>query len=625
VALTGAVGIQQIDFNIAFTDPSLSLPKPVTALASFRANTDEIPNGSANDNVEANNSAWTIAGTAQSFPDIVNWQRRQITAIEHRWAGVDNNLASDESLISPVMQVGSGNFTFSFEQRYFFDTDFSTQWFDGMVLEISTDGGTSWADIGQFATPGYDHTLATGGGNVLEGRMAYTGLNDPPYPNFETVTVNLGTQYAGQSVKIRFRTGTDVAGNQPGVEIRNITTTGLTNTPFTALVADTGHCSISPTTTTIASNKNPSTAGDLVTFSATVTGGSSTATGTVTFKDGTTTLGTGTLNSSGQTSFATSKLTAGSHNMTGAYSGDINHATSTSSILVQNVNGVPTTTALVSSLNPSTFGQSVTFTATVSSSKGVPTGKVTFKNGTKVLGTVALTNGVAALSTSTLAAGTPTITAAYGGSTKFAVSSGSVLQTVNKAATTSTITGSSPNPSTFGQAVTFTATVTTGAGAGTPGGTVTFMRGTASLGKATLASGTVTFTTTTTQLPAGTNSITAVYGGDANHAGSTSAVFTQTVNRAATSTTLTANPTTITSGQQVTFTANVTATPSSTPTGTVTFSDGTTTLGSAPLASGSATLVTTGIVGTGTHTIRANYAATSNYLSSSGAVRVTVQ
>jgi hypothetical protein len=144
------------------------------------------------------------------------------------------------------------------------------------------------------------------------------------------------------------------------------------------------------------------------------------------------------------------------------------------------------------------------------------------------------------------------------------------------------------------------------------------MRGTASLGKATLASGTATFTTKTTQLPAGTNSITAVYGGDANHAGSTSAVFTQTVNRAATSTILTANPTTITSGQQVTLTANVTATPSSTPTGTVTFSDGTTTLGSAPLASGSATLVTTGIVGTGTHTIRANYAATSNISAAQG-------
>jgi len=625
VALTGAVGIQQIDFNIAFTDPSLSLPKPVNALASFRANTDEIPNGSANDNVQSNNSAWTTVGTAQFFPDIVNWQRRQITPIEHRWAGVDSNLVSDESLISPVMQVGSGNFTFSFEQRYFFEWDFSKTWFDGMVLEISTDGGTSWADIGQFATPGYDHILATGGGNVLEGRMAYTGLNDPPYPTFIPVTVNLGTQYAGQGVKVRFRVGTDVAGSEPGAEIRNMTTTGLTNTPFTALVADTGHCSISPTTTTISSNKNPSTAGDLVTFSATVTGGSSTATGPVAFKDGTTTLGTGTLNSSGQTSFATSKLTSGSHNMTGAYSGDVNHATSTSSILVQTVNGVPTTTALVSSLNPSTFGQSVTFTATVSSSKGVPTGKVTFKNGTKVLGTVALTNGVAALSTSTLAAGTPTITAAYGGSTKFAVSSGSILQTVNKAATTSTITGSSPNPSTFGQAVTFTATVTTGAGGGTPGGTVTFMKGTASLGKATLASGTATFTTKTTQLPAGTNSITALYGGDANHDGSTSATFTQTVNKATTSTAVTANPTTITSGQSVTLTATVTATPTSTPTGTVSFTDGTTNLGNASLSNGSATLVTTGIVGTGTHTINGTYKANSNYLGSFGTVTVTVQ
>ncbi|MCU1303205.1 MAG: hypothetical protein JWQ87_3489 [Candidatus Sulfotelmatobacter sp.] len=625
VALTGAVGIQQIDFNIAFTDPSLSLPKPVNALASFRANTDEIPNGSANDDVEANNSAWTIAGTTQFLPDIVNWQRRQITPLEHRWVGVDSNLASDESLVSPAMQVGSGNFTLSFEQRYFFDTDFNGNWFDGMVLEISTDGGTSWGDIGQFASPGYDHTLATGGGNVLEGRMAYTGLNDPPYPAFTPVTVNLGTQYAGQSVKMRFRVGTDVAGSEPGVEIRNIATTGLTNTPFTALVADRGQCSISPTTTTITSSKNPSTAGDLVTFSATVTGGSTTATGTVTFKDGTATIGTGTLNSSGVASFATSKLTAGSHNMTGAYAGDANHAASNSGILVQTVNGVATTTVLASSLNPSTFGQSVTFTATVSSSKGTPTGKATFKNGTKLLGTVALTNGVAALSTSTLATGTTTITATYGGSTKFAISSGSVVQTVNKAATTATITGSTPNPSTFGQAVTFTATVTTDAGAGTPAGTVTFMKGTATLGKGALGSGTATFTTKTTQLPAGSNSITAVYGGDTNHAGSTSAVFTQTINKAATNTAMTANPATITSGQSVTLTATVTATPTSTATGTVSFSDGTTNLGSASLTSSSATLVTTGIVGTGTHMIKGTYKGSSNYLGSSGTVTVTVQ
>jgi large repetitive protein len=308
------------------------------------------------------------------------------------------------------------------------------------------------------------------------------------------------------------------------------------------------------------------------------------------------------------------------------YSGDAAHLTSTSGVLVQTVNGVPTTTTLASNLDPSTFGQSVTFTATVTSSNGTPTGKVTFKNGAKTLGTVSLVNGVASFSTSTLSVGTPTITAAYGGSTKFATSTGSVVQTVNKAGTTTTITGSSPpSPSTFGQAVTFTGTVTTSAGAGTPTGSVTFMRGTVSVGKATLASGTVKFTTKPTALPAGTDQITAVYAGDTNHAGSTSPVFTQTVNQASTATQVTANPTTITSGQKVTLTATVTATPTSTATGKVVFTDGATNLGSATLSSGTATLVTTGIVGSGTHTITATYNGTTNYLGSSGTVNVTVQ
>jgi len=150
------------------------------------------------------------------------------------------------------------------------------------------------------------------------------------------------------------------------------------------------------------------------------------------------------------------------------------------------------------------------------------------------------------------------------------------------------------------------------------------MRGTATLGKTTLVSGTANFATKPTQLPAGTDQITAIYSGDVNRVGSTSAVFTQTVGKASTTTQVTASPTTINSGQQVTLTATVTPTPTSTPTGTVVFTDGTTTLGSVVLTSGSATLVTTGVVGTGTHAIKASYKGTNNYLSSFGTVDVAV-
>jgi Big-like domain-containing protein len=80
----------------------------------------------------------------------------------------------------------------------------------------------------------------------------------------------------------------------------------------------------------------------------------------------------------------------------------------------------------------SAVGQSVTFTATVTSStSGVPTGAVTFKSGTKTLGAVQLTNGSASLSTTSLASGSNTITATYNGSPNFTGSSNTLTQVVN--------------------------------------------------------------------------------------------------------------------------------------------------------------------------------------------------
>ena len=83
---------------------------------------------------------------------------------------------------------------------------------------------------------------------------------------------------------------------------------------------------------------------------------------------------------------------------------------------------IATSTSLISSLNPSNFGQSVTFTATVSSESGTPTGTVTFKDGATALGTVNLSGGQTQLSTSTLSVATHSITATYSGTSTFSPS-----------------------------------------------------------------------------------------------------------------------------------------------------------------------------------------------------------
>jgi uncharacterized delta-60 repeat protein len=101
-------------------------------------------------------------------------------------------------------------------------------------------------------------------------------------------------------------------------------------------------------------------------------------------------------------------------------------------------------------------------------------------------------------------------------------------------APTTTALASSANPSLSGQSVTFTATVST-AGSAAPTGTVSFLDGTTLLGTGTLstANGVTTATFTTTTLAVGTHSITAVYGGDSNDMGSTSASLSQVVNATA--------------------------------------------------------------------------------------------
>jgi hypothetical protein len=382
---------------------------------------------------------------------------------------------------------------------------------------------------------------------------------------------------------------------------------------------------LASTTTTLSSSPNPSTYGQSVTLAATVTptSGTGAPTGSVTFKDGGTTLGSSALNSSGVATFSTSGLVAGPHSITGVYNGDTSFGGSLSSVLTQTINQSGTATVLTASPNPSQYGQSVKFTATVApiSGTGTPTGSVTFKDSSTTLGTAALSGGTASFSTSSLSVGSRSITASYGGGSNYSGSTSAVqAQTVNQAPTSTTVS-SSANPSALGQNVTFTATVSPSAATGS----VTFKDGTTTLGSSALnSSGVVTFSTS--GLAAGSHSITAVYSGDTNYLGSTSLALTQMVNNlSSTTTSLTSSLNPSVRGHQVTFTATVS--PSSgpgTPTGMVQLLDGTTALGSSTLnASGVATFSTLNL-SPGSHSITAQYSGDSTFAGSTSAILTEV-
>ncbi len=190
---------------------------------------------------------------------------------------------------------------------------------------------------------------------------------------------------------------------------------------------------------------------------------------------------------------------------------------------------ITTTTALMSSLNPSTYGQAVTFTAVVSSASGAPPDGeiVTFEQGTNSLGTGALSGGTATFTISTLKTGSAdSVKAVYPGDSNLAKSTSNTVGQVVSKATTGTTLASSQNPSNLGQSVTFTATVAPEF-SGTPAGSVTFYKGSNKLGSASLYGGVASYSNT--KLPAGTDSITAVYSGNTSFTGSSSAPLSQVV------------------------------------------------------------------------------------------------
>jgi hypothetical protein len=283
--------------------------------------------------------------------------------------------------------------------------------------------------------------------------------------------------------------------------------------------------------------------GNPITFTATVSGSPPTPTGTVTFTDFTfdgvtpvtTTLASNVpLNGNGQASFTTSSLTAGgnflgSHFITANYSGDASHPAS-SMTMVQKVHAFASTLVLSASANPSNFGQTVSFTANVSSSPagaGVPTGMITFTEGEVVIGQVPLNgSGTATISRSNLTPGSHTVVATYASDTRFAASEGSVAQVVQDG--TSVTVTSSASPSSFGQTVVLTAEIAA-ANATTfvPAGSISFKEGTTVLATVPVdATGHASFNTS--GLSIGNHAITAEFSGATGWLNS-SGVFTQVV------------------------------------------------------------------------------------------------
>ena len=226
-----------------------------------------------------------------------------------------------------------------------------------------------------------------------------------------------GASAAGQGGIATYTTATLLGGNHPvtGVysgDTNYLGNTGALNSPLTV-----GQGSA---TAVVASSLSPSNYGVSVTFTATVTGPNAIPTGTITFLDGATTIGTGILDATGKATMSISSLVVGNHPITVQYGGDSNFNAVTSSSITQTVNAVAAIVTVTSSINPSTFGQSVVFTATVTGAGATPTGTVAVTDGATTLGTITLNaSGSGVLTTATLTGGSHSLLFTYSGDSNY--------------------------------------------------------------------------------------------------------------------------------------------------------------------------------------------------------------
>jgi hypothetical protein len=206
----------------------------ITLAITVPTGLDEAPAASKVDHVDTVITPWTKTGVNAAGI----WSVVADSTGNKAWFGKDQATTSDSQLVSPALQVSPTDplivkisHSFDLENR-----------FDGAVIEFSTNGGTTWADVASLGVaPGYTGTLLTGTGNALGGRAAFTGTSTG-YPALRLVTMNFGTQLAGQSVVLRFRVGSDTSVANRGWNIDDIDVSGITNTPFPAQIAEPTTC-----------------------------------------------------------------------------------------------------------------------------------------------------------------------------------------------------------------------------------------------------------------------------------------------------------------------------------------------------------------------------------------------
>ena len=200
---------------------------------------DDIAQRSTIDDAEAETSAMEFGSTLPAYAAAWGVRTSATPPYGRFYAGGTPGAIGSHWMRTPPLQVGADNLVVSFKHRYRFEQDGGLN-YDGGQLRLSTDNGATWANLNSAAA-GYNGTINGASGNPAEGEAAYVGQS-PAWPAMATTTVNLGTAYAGQTVRLAWVIHTDPSFATEGWEVDDIAITGITNAPFPRVVADRQAC-----------------------------------------------------------------------------------------------------------------------------------------------------------------------------------------------------------------------------------------------------------------------------------------------------------------------------------------------------------------------------------------------
>jgi hypothetical protein len=182
-----------------------------------------LPSGWVNANTGGGNPWVTTTTTPNSAPNA---------------AFTDNpGVVSDKRLTTQIAVPAAVESHLKFRQKYDLESGSGTTAYDGAVLEISLDGGTTFNDIlvagGSFVTGGYTRSVSTCCSNPLAGRQAWSGNSS----TYQDADVLLPASTSGQNVQLRWRVGSDSTVSKTGYWLDDV-----------QLVSSLPSCATSPST-----------------------------------------------------------------------------------------------------------------------------------------------------------------------------------------------------------------------------------------------------------------------------------------------------------------------------------------------------------------------------------------